>query len=84
MTIESPSEVLNSVEEIQARTIGGTVLVQIWYGGVHVNVFEIVATDEWREVDYWTMTDDRGRAPEKDDVQVQMRMHFGVYEEERL
>lgn len=71
------AEAVDGAELCKTYDVGGQTYVQVWQGGVGVNVYRVEGTrrGEWCEVHYWTMSNEEGRAPEQWRIEAAMNEH---------
>ena len=72
---------LDEAKLVRVWDIGSVAIVQAWFGGTTVNVFEVTETG-MAETDVWTLQDSKGRAPEIDEVEQHMEMTMEIAYEE--
>lgn len=78
----SPVEVLDEAEYVSANQVHSEMgVVQVWYGGTQVRVFEVDHAEQWFEVDVWSISDEKGRAVDQDMIEGKMVEHFQVIAE---
>ena len=71
-------EALEEAQFVKTSSIGDLQYVQVWYGGTQVRVFCVARELEqglWDEVTVWSLSDEKGRPPEQDEVREHMEMH---------
>ena len=82
MVLVEASKVLDEAQFVKANEIHSEVsIIQVWYGGVEVRVFEVDLHNEWREVEVWSISDDRGRPVGVMKIEELMEQHFEIIKE---
>jgi hypothetical protein len=71
-------DALDGAQAVKVDIICGVQFAQVWHGGTTVNVYNVKNARDgfWREVTCWSMSDERGRPVERDEIVKHMRMHF--------
>lgn len=82
MTRQELNDALDGARLVQVRWIQGQQYVQVWHGGTTVNVYTPYSADELIEQTAWSLSDERGRPCDRDEVKRHMEMWFDRLEEE--
>jgi hypothetical protein len=68
-------EVLREAELVKADEALGCEFVLVWCGGVTVNTWAEMEKGEWKNTDSFSVSDDRGRPVEREEMKQHMEMY---------
>lgn len=71
-------EALDGAKLVRSAVIGGLQYAAVWHGGVTVNIYvmETKHSDSWQETHCFTLTDENGRAPSREEMNESIEDEF--------